>query len=216
MANREWNKVTFNAQRVFPLKVADGTRLVFSLEVVVPEQASRNAGAGWTWLNLYDAKTRLPRQGNYTLPVYVGAVDFDVMAGAAKKPPYAPGVCFTVRVGDPLQQLALFQEPIDYNMNLSAFPVPREHNEGKKQLMVAQNRQSGVGHSPSPIRQPTGLAKQQSYGHASKGAEDFAGGLGEYDESYKNAGVTLAMHYVQQRQTTQKCTVKVSARIGDK
>jgi hypothetical protein len=99
-----------------------------------------------------DKRSGTLRSGCFTLPVYSGEANFQAMMGRQKRPPFAPGVAITVRVGDPQQ--AFFRDPVEAYMNIEKFIVPREHADGRKQLLNLAPAQV----PRSPLKQPSVVA----------------------------------------------------------
>ena len=115
--------------------IANDVRVIFELQAVDPAQAAGFTGVGWTWLDIADKQTGRLRTGPWTLPIYGGRTQPAVAAGIGKRPPLAPGLALTVRVGPPGDPV--FDATVSETLNLQASPVPREHSHGAKQLFEA-------------------------------------------------------------------------------
>ena len=100
MNNRNFNKVYFDTPRSLTnCPILPDHRLLMELQGLDPNQSSGFIGIGWTWLEVTDRTTGRLRNGSFTLPIYSGATKPSVAVGKVKRPPFAPGLAFNIKIG---------------------------------------------------------------------------------------------------------------------
>lgn len=54
---------------------------------------------GWSWINIFDKDTLKVRSGKWTIPVYQGPTRPAYASIPSKRPPLAPDVTVSIRIG---------------------------------------------------------------------------------------------------------------------
>lgn len=151
---------------------------------------------GWTWVDLFQGRSKELWSGRWCLPVYAGATRPELTSSGGVGLEQAPGVTLCLRLGIPGDRL--FQGKADHLTQPADYVVHPAHVRGVQQPQPVRPQAEPRKEQPSPavIKSPS-LRKPKR------------------DPRYRCQGIRVRFHFAQQMKHYEKLTLRASLYEGE-